>query len=288
MGLEAKSVISGPEVGQGHSFPIHQVSPAEKTLPASHWRRILLYQVLKNGFSLPVFHQPRMNFLSFLDKNILQDPNQNPPPPNLQIPIFHRKAEAPAHKLVSACFSPTPSCCASTLDSAYAFTCHLSSLSDHQNHGAGAVFSLFSHFHSHVLARGLTADNQRKLTGKAEPLSSAGSHGKTSSPSPDVPGLPHNCEFPCAVRLTTDTHTGVHHDRHVCLAYTFHPWKNQGSWHISESEINAVVPFIFSLVGLPRRDRINPRVYSKNSSRTQPCALRTAWLNVERSYFVRC
>lgn len=51
--------------------------------------------------------------------------------------------------------------------------------------------------------------------------------------------------------------------------------KNQGLGHLSESEIHVVVAFIFSLVELPEKDKINPRVYSENSNITQPRVLKT-------------
>ena len=61
----------------------------------------------------------------------------------------------------------------------------------------------------------------------------------------------------------------------MCLGHMFGHWKSQGLGHLSESEINVVVAFIFSLVELPEKDKINPRVYSENSNITQPCVLKT-------------
>lgn len=61
-------------------------------------------------------------------------------------------------------------------------------------------------------------------------------------------------------------HTSVNHGKRLCLGHRLDHWKNHGFQPINESEINVVLPFICSIVGLPEKDKINPWVHSENST----------------------
>lgn len=140
-----------------------------------------------------------------------------------------------------------------------------------------------AYFHSHILAQGLTGEDQRKHTGKQRPFSWDESWGSTDSPAPSLPGLPGDGESPCEVQRAAGRRKSLHLERHICLRYGFDCWKNRGLQRINESEIS-VLPFISSTIGLPKKGKINPRVHSESSGLTPPCVLKTVWLKIERNY----
>lgn len=217
---------------------------------------------LKEDF-LPVSHQPKTNFISFLTSTSFKTQLKNPLALNLQPCIFPRESWAPPPSpglvgLVPA-LSSLPHSGALCLPSFLL----PSQMTSTESAGLWSSHFLISTLYS---SRGMDSRCSEK-TYWASRCTFFWWTRWFQGPLPRSACSPPRLWVPFYGAVNSRwKHTSVNHGKRLCLGHRLDHWKNHGFQPINESEINVVLPFICSIVGLPEKDKINPWVHSENST----------------------